>query len=322
MRKKFIYIILTVMLGAEFIAFYNLQQVKPAEGSILAEYEYTPHINVTGEFENMCNTTITFSFPLIIKEVFVRENMFVNKGQALFSVDKEKMINLLNGNIGDTDLSSINIDKLFSLYPSFLNNSEFIKIPDIFYSPESGIISSLDIKANSITLPDQELVSISIADNTVAKLTLSQTDYGKIEIGNKVIITPVAFEKRKYIGKIKENGAVVKKQNSIAGNKVVVDVYADITNIDSVVSDGLQINGIIYTDNSSQIKTLDFTYINQDEDGQYVYILDNGKALKEYVETGIETNAETQILTYFNPDTIFIKGDIEEGDRIILINDK
>ena len=105
------------MLGAEFIAFYNLQQVKPAEGSILAEYEYTPHINVTGEFENICNTTITFSYPLIIKEVFVRENMFVNKGQALFSVDKEKMINLLNGNIGDTDLSSINIDKLFSLYP-------------------------------------------------------------------------------------------------------------------------------------------------------------------------------------------------------------
>ena len=172
------------------------------------------------------------------------------------------------------------------------------------------------------TLPDQELVSISIADNTVAKLTLSQTDYGKIEIGNKVIITPVAFEKRKYIGKIKENGAVVKKQNSITGNKVVVEVYADITNIDSVVSDGLQINGIIYTDNSSQIKTLDFTYINQDENGQYVYILDNGKALKEYVQTGIETNAETQILTYFNPDTIFIKGDIEEGDRIILINDK
>ena len=203
-----------------------------------------------------------------------------------------------------------------------MDNSEFIKIPDIFYSPESGIISRLDIKANSITLPDQELVSISIADNSVAKLTLSQTDYGKIEIGNKVIITPVAFEKRKYIGKIKENGAVVKKQNSIAGNKVVVEVYADITNIDSVVSDGLQINGIIYTDNSSQIKTLDFTYINQDENGQYVYILDNGKALKEYVQTGIETNAETQILTYFNPDTIFIKGDIEEGDRIILINDK
>ena len=99
-------------------------------------------------------------------------------------------------------------------------------------------------------------------------------------------------------------------------------MYADITNIDSVVSDGLQINGIIYTDTSSQIKTLDFTYINQDEDGQYVYILDNGKALKEYVETGIETNTETQILTYFNPGTIFIKGDIEEGDRIILINDK
>ena len=127
MRKKFIYIILSVMLGAEFIAFYNLQQVKPAEGSILAEYEYTPHINVTGEFENMCNTTITFSFPLIIKEVFVRENMFVNKGQALFSVDKEKMINLLNGNIGDTDLSSINIDKLFSLYPSFLMLYSFLK---------------------------------------------------------------------------------------------------------------------------------------------------------------------------------------------------
>ena len=127
---------------------------------------------------------------------------------------------------------------------------------------------------------------------------------------------------RKYYGKIKEDNAVVKKQSSIIGNKVVVDVFADISNIDSVVSDGLQINGVIYTDNARLIKTLDFTYINQDDKGQYVYILNNGKAVKKYIETGIETNTQTQILTYFNPETIFIKGDIDEGDRIVLVNDK
>ena len=150
MRKKYIYIILTVILLTEFSLIYDLNQIKPANASVLSECKYTPFINVSGEFKNPDSTAIKYSFPLIIKDVYIKENMFVNKGQALFSIDKEKMMDFVHGNVGEIDLYSMDISNLLSVSPSLLDNSELIKIPDTFYASESGVISNLNIKANEI----------------------------------------------------------------------------------------------------------------------------------------------------------------------------
>lgn len=296
----------------------NLSDIKTVSASRLQKITYTPQINVSGELVSTDNIDISMSYPLYIKDVYVKENSYVNIGQALFSIDKEKMIEIINGQ-GDMDLTQYTSDAHMIKYLSDKSNiSALNNLPDTVYATDSGVIRSLNISPRHIVLPNQTLMSICNSDGIMARLSLSQIDYGRVSIGDKVDITPVAFSGSVYSGVISENSAIIKKQSSINGTRVVVDVFAIIDNPDQKLADGLQINGVVKIENPNEITGINYEYIFQDEYGQYVMIFDNSKARKIYVETGVETGTFTEILTPFDDDTVFINGDITEGDRVIL----
>ena len=152
----------------------------------------------------------------------------------------------------------------------------------------------------------------------LVRFTVSQPDYGEISVGDRVDIVPVAFSAVSYSGRIIDKNAVVKKQSTATGSKVVVDVFARIDNPDSRVSGGLQVNGKIQNGEDVFINTLDYKYIYQDEGGEYVYILKNGVANKVYISTGIESENYTEIITEFPRETVFLAGEINDGDKVII----
>ncbi len=318
MKKYFLFLFFRSLTGMLVYTNINLSSIKMVSRSLLKKKEYIQQINVSGEFEAKENTTIIMSSPLYIKDVFVTENSYVSKGQALFCVDKVMMKKLVNGEVSmDVSLYANNADIM-----KYLNNTSDLTtvidtIPDTVYSPCNGIVTQLNIASGTVSMADEQLVSINPSDEIMAKFSLSQIDYGKISIGDMVQITPVAFANQRYIATITEDNAVIKKQNSLTGSKIVVDVFAHIKNPDNKIADGLQINGIVNLDGPREIKVIDYQYINQDSNGQFVFIYNNGIAQKHYIKTGIETGNFVEITTELPDKTIFLKGDIEEGDRVL-----
>lgn len=321
MRKYSIVFLLMCLLSCFIYTNYSLNKIKFVKSSLLDTTMYTPTVNVTGEFVYADEYKIILSFPAIVKDVYVKENSFVNKGQALFTIDKSKMASIVSGNNYD-ELSYISeitdYSEIKRQLESF-NTKDIIEIADTVYAPESGVITELNIFSGGLILANQQLVTIGHTDEIVAKLILSQIDYGKISVGDKVNIQPIAFNNITYDGTISKDNAIIKDQHSLSGSKRVVEVFADINNPDEIVSDGLQINGNVYCGQEKQIYTLAYDFIYQDENGQFVYILENGKATRKDIDTGIESSSYAQIITDFSIDTVFLSGEISEGDRVIVL---
>ncbi len=298
--------------------YFNLNNIKVVEGCHLVNKEYNDCINVSGKFESTKKTNIKLSYPVCIKKVYVQQNAFVNKGQALFSLDKEKMIAILNKNLSQEDSQILDYKDLNSLSKQSWKSENIYNLPDIVYASEEGVISQLNIYDGCVSMANRILITINQTDDVVAKFTVNQLDYGKISVGDDVEIVPVAFSNSVYNGKISQQNAIVKQQSTAMGSKVFIDVFATIENVDNKVCDGLQVNGKILRGEPENINVLNYNFIYQDENSQYVYILKNGRACKVYIETGAEHQDYAQIVTKFPNDTIFLNGKIKNGDRVIL----
>lgn len=321
MRKIFTNIIIFSAVIGLVVVNYSLSGIKFAQGCVGVQMEYVPTVNTSGEFTSQGKTDIILSYPVYVDEVFVTENRTVSKGQALFSIDKEKMIELMGADKQEQSeaLSGFSYEEITSASAvTDYSRSGLYALPDIVYSPDDGYISRLNIYDGCIMLSGKPLLSVSKTDDIVAKFTLSQMDYGKISVGDKVNITSVAFDDAEYIGKISGQSAVVRKQTTAMGSKVVVDVFATLDNPDSRVSSGFQVNARIESGRPMSIFAVEYKYIHQDDKGEYVLVLNNGTASKVYITTGVEAQDYTQIIGDFDEDTVFLYGDIQEGDRVIL----
>ncbi|MBQ3008172.1 MAG: efflux RND transporter periplasmic adaptor subunit [Oscillospiraceae bacterium] len=316
MHKTFV-LSLLVLIAIYIHLIFSIKNIKPVKASMLNEKEYTNYITVSGEFENQNKTEIKLSYPVIVDKVYVKQNQFVNKGQLLFSIDLQQIENSLNGKIDSDLIQQFDYDNIaaMSAASSYTNISE---IQREIYAPSAGYISELNIFPGAAVIQNKTILTINETDDILAKFTISQLDFGKISVGDNVNIYPVAFSDIIYSGKIIEKNAIVKKQISVTGNKVVVDVFAEISNPDSRVAGGLQINGKIQNEESRNIKTLDYDFIFQDDTGEYVYIFNKGKAEKIYIETGIEAETYAEIITKFPEKTIFLSGEMKDGNSVII----
>ncbi len=289
---------------------FTLQDVKVVQGMKLQDYEYSEYINVNGEFSSEGVIDIILAYPVYIKEVFVSVNTYVSQGQALFSIDKEKMQEIIDTSYLDLSLQTLQMD--------FDINS----LPDIVYAESEGIVVSLNSSKGALMMPNVSLCKISPLSEIVARFTVTQTDFGKIEVGDIVNISSVAFSDIEYSGVINDTTAIIHEETSALGSKIMVDVFADIKNPDMKIADGLQITAKIQSGESEDIKIISYEYINQDSSGEFVYILKGDKAHKQYITTGKEAPYGCEILDDIEADTIFLKGDIENLDTVVISNEE
>ncbi len=306
MKKFIIYLSFLSLSFILILNYFMINSIKSVTGTTIKNTSYTNHITVSGEFISTDSENIMFSYPIYIKEVFVTANSNVTKNQALFSIDKEKMINMLEmyDTTGESEYSIQEINLL----------------QEIVYASKDGIVGSLFYEEDDLVMPNSTILTISKHSDIMAKFTVNQSDFGKISIGDKVYITSIAFSDIKYEGEISDETAVIYEEVNALGSKVMIDIFADVYNLDNKSADGLQITARIESENIENINILEYEYINQDENGEFVYIIDNGNAKKAYIISGVETEIGQEILNDFPKDTIFIKGDIKEFDKVVLSN--
>jgi len=308
MRRIWAYNCLLIITLILALPFFTLKNIEIVEATYLTETEYYPAVEVNGTIENGKTIPVSLSYPVFIKEQFVFENDFVNKGQLLFTLDTEKMKSVVKAN----DLP------VYSEAYSSLDKSVFMNISDKIYASESGYITQIAANEGSVVLSDENLCVINTEDDLMLKITINQEDYSKISVGDRLEFSPLIMPLSVYCGQICNKPATIRKQSGLTGSKTVVDIYATIDNVDEKLVDGLQFSGKVYKNNQNTIMILPYEYINQDDDGEYLNIYSANDVQKVYVETGIENKEYIEILTPFEKDTIFLKNDYKGKNKIMI----
>lgn len=308
MYRKIIYIYLTAAAVFALYPCLTLSDIRQTDVTHISVKEYDSVLEVNGTIEAANTVPISLSYPVYIKECYVKENEYVNKGQLLFTLDTEKMINTIKSN---------NLTEYTQAY-NILDKNNLYELSDKIYASDSGIVSKIAAGSGSLVFSDENLCEIQTDTDSILKITLNQEDYQNISVGDTVEFSPLIMPSSKYYGHISSKTATVRRETSLTGTKNVIDVYADIINGDDNIVNGLQFSGKILDDENKIFTALPYEYINQDENGEFVYILNGCSSDKIYIETGLETAEYTEIKTIFDPNTLFIKNNYDGKADIII----
>jgi len=167
----------------------------------------------------------------------------------------------------------------------------------------NGVVTTVDVVEGATVANGTKMMTLANLDDVQVSVQVSKTDLPKISVGQQVDIT---INGKDYKGEVMQiSGSATKNANGVA----VVDTKIKVTNPDKDIILGVEANNKIHAEKAENTIVLPYEYVLTDAEGDYVFVLENGTAVRKAVKIGISTSTEAQI----------IEG-ISENDKIITSN--
>lgn len=142
-----------------------------------------------------------------------------------------------------------------------------------------------------------------------AVVAVNEADISKVETGQTVQLSGAAFPDGSYIGKVSgiSDSAYTMPMSSLAASETVVDVTVLIEEGDtSRLRSGYSVTAQVKTGEERILNMLPYSVIRQDDEGEYVYVLNQSTAVRRDIVTGMEMSDKTEVVS-----------GVEDSDRII-----
>lgn len=251
-------------------------------------------VQSTGKIGYINQKNVKSDCDCVVIDILTKENDKVKKNDELIKV---AIIEL------PSNLDMNNISKIIDTYKNYdISKAEY----KIITAPESGTITSLRVQKGDIVTKGSELLMITDKSGLSVKLNINETQISKIKEGQEVTITGSAFDKKSYIGKVISISDEAEETANETGRETTVEVDVKVENPDEEIKRGYTAKCAIITasDNSSII--IPYESLGSDNEGDYVYKFQNGRAEKQYVSIESELTNGAKI-----------KDGIKNGDSII-----
>ena len=175
-----------------------------------------------------------------------------------------------------------------------------------------GTILSVDEQASSAgEMSEQSIIRIGSLNNVIVEGTISEYDTLNIKKDQKVKLTSDAVPDEEWEGKVTFIGDLPEEDSSMGMESEDASVLYPIrveVEEDIELKPGFKMLLEIIT-NEEKAKTLPIASVQQEDDNNYVYIVENGKAKRVDVKVG---SVDTE--------KIEIKEGIEKDDQVIITN--
>lgn len=317
-------------------------------------------VECSGSIEAAEKREISLPYQVMIKKNLFNVGERIEKGQKLLEIDKEGTKQILTESIevssANTSSSqstsgemSNEIDKAYQsgmipkdTYDSFKNqisnqssnaNTVASKLTDEqkqnvmnnidqdLRSPISGVITSIADGSDGIT-PEGTIIAVISNPNSIQiKAMVDEGSIKYIKIGQPTIISGTGF-KGKYSGVVKQIYPFADKVSSNSVTRNMVGVIISINDPVSNLLPGLSVDLTIKTSEKSNVVKLPYSTLKQDDYGnEYVYIFQNGKAVRKNVTTGSEDDYGVEILNGLRRGDIIIESSTDglvNGARVRL----
>lgn len=163
-----------------------------------------------------------------------------------------------------------------------------------------GIVTMVYVKENAYVSKGEPLFAIQGSNAVKVSVLLSKYDVPKVKEGQRAKIMAAGNE---YEGEVTYINRIAETDSS-DNTKVRADVH--IENPDASIILGMETDVTIYTQESENATVVSREAIYTDDEGDYCYVIRNGRIAKQYVTVGIVNDEAAEILEGIDQEEIVI----------------
>lgn len=197
-----------------------------------------------------------------------------------------------------------------------------VLIPDMMIQsyPTAKNVSIEKISYTDTFEIEGSIVKNAKDDKMYVKAFADEKDIADIYIGQKAEITGKAFSDCIYSGEVSYIADFASTRQFGNLSRTVVEVHIDIISPDERLKPGYTASSTIILSDTEIIDIVPYEIIEQDDNGEFVYVLENNIAEKRYIKTGRELVNGIEIISGIKNTDIIIKPTdlLEEGDTVLI----
>ena len=255
----------------------------PAAVSISpTEVYYSESVNTSGTLCYIGQGDVTSALPLVLSEFEVEEGDHVEVGDVIARVDRKA---------SETFISSLGKVSQLAAATASLSTAMSL-IPEEITADRSGTVISTAGACAAV----ESGTSIAGTDSLVLTSAVSELNIARIQPGQPVEFTLSAYPNDVFTGTVSKIAGSARSQYSGAVLETVVDVLISPDTTDPRLRSGLTADVRFQLSDPRKICVLPYNAIGQDEEGEYVYLLEDGAAVKHKIFTGAEFSDGTEVI--------------------------
>lgn len=152
---------------------------------------------------------------------------------------------------------------------------------------------------------------------------VNEKDISTVKMGQYAEITGAAFPDCIYEGEVSFISDYATTVQKGSYSQTVVEVKIDINNPDDNLKAGYTANAKIMLSEPITMTVVPYEAVNQDDKGEYVYVLEENKAVRRYVTTGYELSDGIEVTSGLSSGDYVITVDDNDSDgKVVLVKDK
>ena len=258
----------------------------PAAVSISpTEVYYSESVNTSGTLCYIGQGDVTSALPLVLSEFEVEEGDHVEVGDVIARVDRKA---------SETFISSLGKVSQLAAATASLSTAMSL-IPEEITAARSGTVIST-AGAGAAVESGTSIATIAGTDSLVLTSAVSELNIARIQPGQPVEFTLSAYPDDVFTGTVSKIAGSARSQYSGAVLETVVDVLISPDSTDPRLCSGLTADVRFQLSDPRKICVLPYNAIGQDEEGEYVYLLEDGAAVKHKIFTGAEFSDGTEVI--------------------------
>lgn len=186
----------------------------------------------------------------------------------------------------------------------------------ILKSPIDGIVTQINTKAGEISSLATPILSVADLASLEFLAEVDEQDAGKLQNGQPAEVSLDALGDKKLTGSIYDI-AQVAKTNSTGGTYYPTKILLNLDG--STIRIGMNGDATINTARKENVVTIPSEAINEDDTSKYVFVIDNGRAKKQPITTGLENDTDSEVVSGLEDGTEVIVSDqenLKEGTKV------
>ncbi|MFC1777095.1 efflux RND transporter periplasmic adaptor subunit [Pseudomonadota bacterium] len=211
-------------------------------------------------------------------------------------------------------------------------------------SPIDGLVIQVDIKegetviAGTMNIPGATMMVIADPSETLTEVQVDEADIAQVREGQKADIFSAAYPDTPLSGTIQSIATTARQSPGQASLSFLVKILLDEQDT-MVIRPGMSVRADIYTQSSEETLAVPVQAVLYDEDldeedngkeqeeKTYVFVMEDGKAVRKDVEIGISSDSDQEITAGLKEGEVVITGpfrvlrNLSDGDAVEEIED-